>query len=57
MARALENRMFVAQTVTIGTADWSPALDTNTGEAMIYALMDHGLPEDGILTTICGAET
>ena len=57
MARALENRMFVAQAVTTGTADWSPALDTNTGEATIYAPMDHGFPEDGILATTCGAQT
>lgn len=45
MARALENRMFVAQAVTTGAADWSPALDTNTGEATIYAPMDRGFPE------------
>src|SRR3546814_14989067 len=48
MARALENRMFIAQAVTSGAADWSPALDTNTGEATIYAPMDRGFPEDGI---------
>src|SRR3546814_2366020 len=40
MARALENRLFVAQAVTTGAADWSPALDTNTGEATIYAPID-----------------
>ena len=56
MARALENRMFVAQAVTTGTADWSPALDTNTGEATIYAPMDHGFPDDGILATTRGAQ-
>lgn len=49
LARALENRMFVAQSVTTGEAAWSPALDTNTGEAAIYAPMDVGLPADGIL--------
>ena len=57
MARALENRMFVAQAVTSGVADWSPALDTNTGEATIYAPMDHGFPEDGILARTHGAQT
>ena len=56
MARALENRMFVAQAVTSGLADWSPALDTNTGEATIYAPMDHGFPQDGILATSRGAQ-
>jgi predicted amidohydrolase len=57
MARALENRMFIAQAVTTGAADWSPALDTNTGEATIYAPMDRGFPEDGILATTCGTQT
>ena len=49
LARALENRMFVAQSVTAGEAAWSPALDTNTGEAAIYAPMDVGHPADGIM--------
>ena len=49
LARALENRMFVAQSVTTGEAPWSPALDVNTGEAAIYAPMDVGLPADGVL--------
>jgi len=49
LARALENRLFVAQSVTTGEAAWSPALDTNTGEAAIYAPMDVGLPADGIV--------
>ena len=49
LARALENRCFVAQAVTAGDAPWSPALDTNTGDAAIYAPMDVGLPADGVL--------
>jgi predicted amidohydrolase len=49
LARALENRCFVAQAVTAGEAAWSPALDVNTGEATIYAPMDVGLPADGIV--------
>ena len=49
LARALENRCFIAQTVTAGEAAWSPALDVNTGEATIYAPMDVGLPADGIV--------
>ena len=49
LARALENRCFVAQAVTAGEAAWSPALDVNTGEATLYAPMDVGLPADGIL--------
>jgi predicted amidohydrolase len=49
LARALENRCFIAQSVTAGEAVWSPALDVNTGEATIYAPMDVGLPADGIV--------
>ncbi|MGH8027649.1 MAG: carbon-nitrogen hydrolase family protein [Pseudoxanthomonas sp.] len=54
LARALENRMFVAQSVTSGEAPWSPALDINTGEAAIYAPMDVGLPADGIVVQTQG---
>ncbi|KRD74723.1 carbon-nitrogen hydrolase family protein [Lysobacter sp. Root983] len=54
LARALENRCFVAQAVTAGDAAWSPALDTNTGEAAIYAPMDVGLPADGIVASTRG---
>ena len=49
LARALENRMFVAQAVTAGEAPWSPALDVNTGKAAIFAPMDRGLPDDGVV--------
>jgi len=49
LARALENRFFVAQAVTAGTAAWSPALDVNTGLAGIYAPMDNGFPANGVL--------
>ena len=56
LARALENRMFVAQSVTAGEAPWSPALDVNTGEATIYAPMDFGLPADGIVAQTHGAQ-
>lgn len=56
LARALENRCFVAQAVTAGTAAWSPALDANTGEAAIYAPMDRGFPDDGVLAQTRGDE-
>jgi len=49
LARALENRCFVAQAVTAGEAPWSPVLDVNTGEAAVYAPMDVGFPDDGVL--------
>lgn len=54
LARALENRLFVAQSVTAGEAAWSPALDINTGEATVYAPMDRGLPADGIVARTRG---
>ena len=54
LARALENRMFVAQAVTAGEAPWSPALDVNTGEAALLAPMDVGLPADGVLAQTRG---
>ena len=56
LARALENRAFVAQAVTAGEALWSPALDTNTGEAAVYAPMDVGLPADGVLARTQGPQ-
>ena len=55
LARALENRFFVAKAVTAGEAPWSPALDENTGEAAIYAPMDHGMPADGIVASTRGS--
>ncbi len=56
LARALENRMFVAQAVTAGVAEWSPALDVNTGEATVYAPMDVGFPADGIVAQTQGEQ-
>ena len=56
LARALENRIFVAQAVTAGEAPWSPALDANTGEAALLAPMDVGLPHDGMLVQTRGNE-
>jgi len=49
MARALENQIPVAQSVTAGEAPWSPALDLNTGLAALYAPSDHGGPPDGVV--------
>jgi predicted amidohydrolase len=54
LARALENRCFVAQSVTAGDAPWSPALDVNTGEAALIAPMDVGLPHDGMVVQTRG---
>lgn len=56
LARALENRIFVAQSVTAGIAEWSPALDVNTGEATIHAPMDRDLPADGVVAATRGEQ-
>ncbi len=48
-ARALENPLYVACAVTAGQAPWSPALDSNTGAAGIYAPIDRGFPDDGVI--------
>lgn len=53
-ARALENRLMIACATTAGELAWSPALDTNTGEAAIFAPMDIGLPADGIMAQTSG---
>lgn len=55
MARALENRCFVAQAVTTGEAPWHPLLDASIGEAALIAPMDVGLPHDGMLVQTRGA--
>ena len=49
MARALENQCAVVQAVTVGPADWSPAVAASIGAAAIYAPPDPGLPEDGVI--------
>ncbi|TKS54359.1 nitrilase [Luteimonas yindakuii] len=56
LARALENRCFIAQAVTAGNAPWNPALDVNTGEAALYAPMDVGFPADGVLASSDGRD-
>lgn len=48
-ARALENPLYVACAVTAGEVPWSPALDRNTGTAGIYAPIDRGFPDDGVI--------
>jgi len=57
LARALENRSYVLQSVTAGEAPWSPALDVNTGEAAVYAPMDVDLPPDGIIASTAAGGT
>lgn len=50
-ARAMENQVYVVQSVTAGDASWNPVLDVNTGTAAIYTPIDRGFPSDGVLAT------
>lgn len=56
-ARALENQIHVAQSVTAGEAAWNPALDTNTGIAAVFAPSDRGLPDSGEVARAVADET
>lgn len=48
-ARALENQVFVGVAPTVGTAEWSPAVDVNVGWGGIYSAPDRGLPDEGVI--------
>lgn len=48
-ARALENQCYVLHSPTFGRADWSPAVDVNTGRASVYTPVDTGFPCNGLL--------
>lgn len=48
-ARALENQFFVGVASTVGDAPWSPAVDINTGQALVCAPPDLGFPSDGVI--------
>jgi predicted amidohydrolase len=48
-ARALENQCYVVQSPTFGVAEWSEAVDVNTGRASVYTPVDYGFPDNGIL--------
>ena len=48
-ARALEGQCYAVHSPTVGTADWSPAVDTNRGAAAIYGPPDCGMPANGVL--------
>lgn len=49
-ARALENQIFTVVSQTIGKAEWSPAVDLNSGFAAVYATPDAGFTEDGVIS-------
>lgn len=54
-ARALEGQCYAVHSPTVGTAEWSPAVDENRGAAGVYGPPDAprngdwGMPEDGVL--------
>ena len=48
-ARALEGQCFAVQSPTVGTAEWSPAVDVNRGAAGVFGPPDRGMPEDGVI--------
>ena len=50
-ARALENQCYVVHACTVGSAEWSPAVDENCGAAAVYAPADHGFPADGVVVS------
>ncbi len=49
MARALEGQCVTVMASTVGDADWSPAVDTNTGRGGIFGPPDTGFPDTGVI--------
>ncbi|RNF34768.1 carbon-nitrogen hydrolase family protein [Paracoccus methylarcula] len=49
MARALESQCVVVHSPTVGSCDWSPAVDENRGRAAIYGPPDGFWPETGVI--------
>jgi translation initiation factor IF-1 len=56
MARALEGQCVVVHAPVVGPADWSPAVDLNTGAAAIYGPPDLGFPATGVGETMAKEE-
>jgi len=49
MARALEAQCVTVMASTVGAADWSPAVDANTGTGGIFGPPDTGFPPTGVI--------
>ncbi|MGR3462897.1 MAG: carbon-nitrogen hydrolase family protein [Roseovarius sp.] len=49
MARALEAQCVTVMASTVGDADWSPAVDANTGMGGIFGPPDTGFPPTGVI--------
>ena len=50
MARALENQCVTVMSSIVGPADWSEAVDINTGCGGIFGPPDQGFPATGVLS-------
>lgn len=50
MARALENQCVSIMSSVVGNADWSDAVDINTGTGGIFGPPDRGFPSSGVLS-------
>lgn len=48
-ARAVENQIYTVQSVTVGNAPWSAALEVNVGQSGFFAPSDKMFPPDGVL--------
>ncbi|MEQ9694626.1 carbon-nitrogen hydrolase family protein [Shimia sp. SDUM112013] len=49
MARALEGQCVTAMSSLVGAADWSEAVDVNTGAGGVFGPPDTGFPQTGVL--------
>ncbi|MFA8384483.1 MAG: carbon-nitrogen hydrolase family protein [Pelagibaca sp.] len=49
MARALENQCVTVMSSTVGTCNWSEAVDENTGMGGIFGPPDTGFPPTGVI--------
>ncbi len=49
MARALENQCVAVMSSVVGAADWSEAVEINTGTGGIFGPPDRGFPASGVL--------
>ena len=49
MARALENQCVTIMSSTVGSCDWSEAVDTNTGMGGVFCPPDTGFPATGVI--------
>jgi len=49
MARALEMQCVTVMASTVGDAEWSPAVDENTGTGGIFGPPDTGFPSTGVI--------